>query len=82
MEGMNALLSLMKSEIKKEEAKKLNPVVIAFAVIGLVLVAAGAAYLIYRFMQPDYYDDYDDDVYEDEYEDDNEDDVDTESDAD
>ena len=39
------------------------------AIIGAIVVTAGIAYAVYRFLAPDYYADYDDDL-DDEFEDD------------
>ena len=43
--------------------------VIIFAIIGVLVAVAAAAYGIYRFFTPDYLDDFDDE-YDDEFDDD------------
>jgi flagellar basal body-associated protein FliL len=55
---------------KKEEAEKRNNTLIwIFAIIGVIAAVAGVAYLIYRYLTPDYLDDFDDD-FDDDFEDD------------
>ncbi len=51
-------------EEKKEEKKK-NGFLWVFAVIGIIIAVAAAAYGIYKFFSPDYLDDFDDDFDED-----------------
>ena len=53
--------------LKKEE--KPSKAVIIFAIIGVLVAVAAAAYGIYRFFTPDYLDDFDDE-YDDEFDDD------------
>ena len=51
---------------------------IIFAVIGIIVAVAAAAYGIYRFFTPDYLDDFEDDFedgFEDDFFEDEEDDV-------
>ena len=55
-------------EVKKE--KKCNPVVIVFAVVGVVLAMAAIAYAVYRYFTPDYLDDFEDDFEDDDFDDD------------
>lgn len=56
--------------LKKEEGdKKPSKAVIIFAIIGVLVAVAAAAYGIYRFFTPDYLDDFDDE-YDDEFDDD------------
>lgn len=56
--------------LKKEaEDKKPSKAVIIFAIIGVLVAVAAAAYGIYRFFTPDYLDDFDDE-YDDEFDDD------------
>ena len=45
---------------KEEEDKKPSKAVIIFAIIGVLVAVAAAAYGIYRFFTPDYLDDFDD----------------------
>ena len=68
---MEEVLSTVKSFefMPKKEEKKASPVVIVFAVIGVVVAVAAALYGIYRFFTPDYLDDFEDD-FEDEFDDD------------
>ena len=56
----------------EDREKKNNTLVVVFAIIGAVCVIGLVAYLIYRFMKPDYFEDYDDDYDDDEYEEDDE----------
>lgn len=55
--------------LHKREEKKTSKVVWVFAIIGIVIALAAAAYGIYRFFAPDYYDDFEDD-FADDFEDD------------
>ena len=57
---------------KEEEDKKPSKAVIIFAINGVLVAVAAAAYGIYRFFTPDYLDDFDDfeDEYDDEFDDD------------
>ena len=55
--------------LNKKEEKKTSKVVWVFASIGIVVAVAAAAYGIYRFFAPDYYDDFEDD-FADDFEDD------------
>ena len=55
--------------LKKEEEKNPSKAVIIFAVIGIVVAIAAAAYGIYRFFTPDYLDDFEDD-FDDDFDDD------------
>ena len=73
---MTKLNDLLK---KKDEEKKAFNVVWIFAIVGIVVAIAAAAYGIYRFFTPDYLDDFEDDL-EDEFEDDFFDDEDEEED--
>ena len=47
---------------KEEEDKKPSKAVIIFAIIGVLVAVAAAAYGIYRFFTPDYLDDFDDEA--------------------
>ena len=51
-------------EEKKVEKKK-NGFLWVFAIIGIVVAVAAAAYGVYKFFSPDYLDDFDDDFDED-----------------
>ena len=55
---------------KEEEEKKPSKAVIIFAVIGVLVAVAAAAYGIYRFFTPDYLDDFDDEYDDDFYDED------------
>ena len=61
---------LHKSGIEVKKEKKSNPVVIVFAVIGVVLAIAAIAYAVYRYFTPDYLDDFEDDFEDDDFDDD------------
>ncbi|MFV0466477.1 MAG: hypothetical protein ACK5ML_10435 [Lachnospiraceae bacterium] len=69
---------------KKDEVvvkvKKPSRVLWVFAVIGIIVAVAAAAYGIYRYFTPDYLDDFEDD-FDDEFEDDFFDDDDEEEEA-
>ena len=68
MEKMNEILEMIKvSELLQKKEKK-NVLVWILAVIGAVVVVAGIAYAVYRYMTPDYLEDFDDD-FDDEFED-------------
>lgn len=57
-------------EEKRDDERIKKTVVVAFAVLGLITVAAAAAYAVYRLVNPDYFEDYEDeDPYEDSDED-------------
>lgn len=66
---VNEITSGVKTQLAKDTRKKSNTMVRVLAVIGFIVVVAGACYALYRFLQPDEYEDYDDDVYDDDYED-------------
>ncbi len=51
-------------EEKKVEKKK-NGFLWVFAIIGIIIAVAAAAYGVYKFFSPDYLDDFDDDFDED-----------------
>ena len=57
---------LHKEEVKKE---KKHTALIVLAIVGAVVLIAGAAYAAYRFFAPDYLDDFEDE-FEDEFDDD------------
>ena len=71
--GVNEILGR-----KKEEEKKSNKLLWAFAIIGAIAAVAAIAYVVYRYLTPDYLedfeddfdDDFDDDFFEDEEDDD------------
>lgn len=52
-----------------KEEKKTNKWVVVLAIIGVIVLIAGVAYVVYRFFAPDYLDDFEDE-FEDEFEDD------------
>ena len=54
---------------KDVEEKKPSKTMIVFAIIGIVVAVAAAAYGIYRFFTPDYLDDFEDD-FDDDFDDD------------
>ena len=51
------------------EEKKKSKAGLIFAIIGIVVVVAAAAYGLYRFFAPDYLEDFEDD-FDDDFEDD------------
>ncbi|MBE5890715.1 MAG: hypothetical protein E7282_07055 [Lachnospiraceae bacterium] len=69
MDKMEELLAKVKlNELvgkKEDEKKKPSKAVIIFAIIGVVVAIAAAAYGIYRFFTPDYLDDFEDDFDDD-----------------
>ena len=74
MNKMEDLISMTKlNELlnRKEEAeeKKTCKFVWVFAIIGIIVAVAAAAYGIYRFFTPDYLEDFEDD-FEDDFDDD------------
>lgn len=73
MDKMEELLAKVKlNELvgkKQEEKKKPSKTLIIFAIIGIVVAVAAAAYGIYRFFRPDYLDDFEDD-FEDDFDED------------
>ncbi len=52
---------------KKEAEKKMNPVVMALAIIGVIVTVGAIAYAVYKFLIPDYFEDYED--FEDDFDD-------------
>ena len=73
--GMAKLNDILGREQKEKKPSK--PMII-FAVIGIIVAGAAAAYGIYRFFTPDYLDDFEDDFedgFEDDFFEDEEDDV-------
>jgi len=63
IEALNKVLGY-----QKEEEKKVSPMVWAFAILGVILVVAVVAYLVFRYFEPDYLEDFEDD-FDDEFED-------------
>ncbi len=55
--------------LNKKEEKKNNCLIWTLAIIGAVVVIAGIAYAVYRYLTPDYLEDFDDD-FDDDFEDD------------
>lgn len=53
---------------KEKEDKKWDILVWILAIIGVIVVVAGVAYAVYRYLHPDYLEDFDDE-FEDEFED-------------
>ena len=63
---------------REEQQTTPSKTMIIFAVIGIIVAVAAAAYGIYRFFTPDYLDDFEDDFedgFEDDFFEDEEDDV-------
>ena len=75
IDDLQSLLSTNISKVselinKKEEEEKKGPKAkTIFAIIGIIVVVAAAAYGLYRFFAPDYLDDIEDDL-DDEFEED------------
>ena len=63
LEMLNKLLG------KKKEEKKTSAAVWVFAILGVIVVVAGIAYLAYRYFEPDYLEDFEDD-FDDGFDDD------------
>jgi len=61
---------LHKSGIQVKEEKKSNPLLVIFAVIGVILAMAAIAYAVYRYFTPDYLDDFEDEFEDDDFDDD------------
>ena len=61
---------LHKSGIEVKKEKKCNPLLIIFAVIGVILAMAAIAYAVYRYFTPDYLDDFEDEFEDDDFDDD------------
>lgn len=60
--GAAKLSELLKRE---DEKKKPSKTLIIFAIIGVIVAVAAAAYGVYRFLTPDYLDDFEDDFDDD-----------------
>ncbi len=54
---------------KKEKEEKSKKVLIVLAIIGGIVVIAGIAYAVYRYLAPRYLDDFEDE-FEDDFDDD------------
>ena len=70
--GMNSLEEVVKiNEIisKKDDEKKKNTLLWVLAIIGAIAAVAGIAYLVYRYLTPDYLEDFDDDFDDDSLDD-------------
>jgi len=68
MAKMNEVLEAIKMSELLQKKEKENVLVCILAVIGAIVVVAGIAYAVYRYMTPDYLEDFDDD-FDDEFED-------------
>ena len=68
------------SELLQKKEKK-NVLLWILAVIGAVVVIAGIAYAVYRYLTPDYLDDIEDEFEDDFFDDDEEDYMDDEEEA-
>ena len=55
--------------LRRKDDRKNNWIFWALAIVGAVVVIAGIAYAVYRYLTPDYLEDFDDD-FEDDFEDD------------
>ena len=54
--------------LRRKDDRKNNWIFWALAIIGAVVVIAGIAYAVYRYLTPDYLEDFDDD-FDDDFED-------------
>ena len=54
--------------LKRKDDRKNNWIFWALAIIGAVVVIAGIAYAVYRYLTPDYLEDFEDD-FDDDFED-------------
>jgi len=66
IEALNKALTYV--GIKKEEEKKNSAVIWIFAIIGVIVAVAAAAYVAYMYLAPDYLEDYEDE-FDDEFDD-------------
>ncbi|MGL5258891.1 MAG: hypothetical protein ACRC7V_02160 [Lachnospiraceae bacterium] len=76
MNRLDEILEIVKENAgmtKKQETKKICPIVWVFAVIGGVVAIAGIAYALYRYFSPTYLEDFEEDL-EDDFDDDFDDD--------
>ncbi len=55
--------------LRRKDDRKNNWIFWALAIVGAVVVIAGIAYAVYRYLTPDYLEDFDDD-FDDDFEDD------------
>ena len=55
--------------LRRKDDRKNNWIFWALAIVGAVVVIAGIAYAVYRYLTPDYREDFDDD-FDDDFEDD------------
>ena len=55
--------------LRRKDDRKNNWIFWALALVGAVVVIAGIAYAVYRYLTPDYLEDFDDD-FDDDFEDD------------
>ena len=55
--------------LRRKDDRKNNWIFWALAIVGAVVVIAGIAYSVYRYLTPDYLEDFDDD-FDDDFEDD------------
>ena len=76
MEKMEELKNLLTANVNKvtellhkKEKEEIMEAGLIFAIIGIVVVVAAAAYGLYRFFAPDYLEDFEDD-FDDDFEDD------------
>ena len=58
--------------LKRKDDRKNNWIFWALAIIGAVVVIAGIAYAVYRYLTPDYLEDFDDDFDDDFFDDEEE----------
>ena len=55
--------------LRRKDDRKNNWIFWALAIVGAVVVIAGIAYAVFRYLTPDYLEDFDDD-FDDDFEDD------------
>lgn len=68
LENLMELTKINELLNKKDEDKKSNTLLWVLAIIGVVVVIAGIAYAVYRYVTPDYLEDFEDD-FEDDFDD-------------
>lgn len=66
MKNLSDLLEMAKvTDIMSKKEKEDNKIVWALAIIGAVAAVAGIAYVVYKYLTPDYMEDFDEDFDDD-----------------